>query len=852
MAGGEGTRLRPLTSSQPKPMVSLCGKPCLEYILDLLVRHDVHDVVATLMFLPQIIRDAFGDGSTAGVNLEYSVELTPAGTAGSVKLAQERLGDDTFLAISGDALTDMDLTELLAFHRRSGALATIALKRMPNPLDFGVVITAADGRIERFLEKPTWGEVFSDTVNTGIYVLEPEILRRIPPARPFDFSSELFPLLLSAGAPLYGFVSDDYWQDIGSLDSYLAANRDLLDGRVKAAIPGLELHDRIFLGDGVNLEALEGMRGPAFVGNYARLDATARIDSYSVLGANVVVKANAWTRNSVVGANTYIGPSVALNGTIVGRHCDLKAGARCDEGAAIGDHCVLGEQAEIARDVKIYPFRTVEPGAQVTGSLIWEKRGRSRLFSREGVTGLVNVDVSAELAVRLAMAYGTVLPKGAVIAASRDAHRAARVMKRALISGLNGVGVNVSDLRVASSALTRFEIGRSGLDGGLHVYLAAWDPERVLIQFVEPPGIDLGEQAQKQIERTLGRQDFRRVAADDLGDVVYPHRTLNAYTDSLVAAWNAKAIRERAFRIVVDYAHSPASLVLPRILDALGVEFLVLRPTSHEPPTPAIRDWRDGDRDAVRTMILETRADLGLIVDADAERLSIIDETGEEVSHEAALLLFVKMVAQRSPAGSTIALPLTVTRLADALADQANARVLRTRSTPSALMHAAIADGVVLAGILGGGYIFPSFSPAFDAVASLAVLLDLLATTEEPMSRLIADLPRSSIIHRTIPCPWSRKGTVMRATTGELQTLAQKLHADITLIDGVRLTIGSAWAHLVPDSDEPVLHVFAEGVDITESERMSDIIVSAVGNALDGEAGEGEEWQVAECESASD
>src|SRR5207249_2366443 len=228
MAGGEGTRLRPLTSNQPKPMVPVVGKPCMEHIIELLRDHGFDEIIVTVAFLPQAIRSYFGNGDTLGVRIEYSVEESPLGTAGSVKRAAGRL-DDTFLVISGDALCDVDLTGLVDAHREQGASVTIGLKSVENPLEFGIVVTDEDGRVERFLEKPSWGQVFSDTINTGIYVLEPEVLRHIPPDRPFDFSKELFPLLLEMGRPLYGKVCDGYWQDIGNLDQYRQANFDALD-----------------------------------------------------------------------------------------------------------------------------------------------------------------------------------------------------------------------------------------------------------------------------------------------------------------------------------------------------------------------------------------------------------------------------------------------------------------------------------------------------------------------------------------------------------------------------------------------------------------------------------------------
>ncbi|MDX6451441.1 MAG: mannose-phosphate guanylyltransferase / phosphomannomutase, partial [Gaiellaceae bacterium] len=203
MAGGEGTRLRPLTSNQPKPMVPIVGKPCMEHIIELLRDHGFEDIVITVAFLPQAIRSYFGDGESLGVNIEYSVEESPLGTAGSVRLASDRL-DETCLVISGDALCDIDLSKIVEAHKAKGADVTIGLKSVENPLEFGIVVTDEEGRVERFLEKPGWGQVFSDTVNNGIFVLEPEIFDYIPTGSSVDFSSDVFPKLLEDGKPLFG------------------------------------------------------------------------------------------------------------------------------------------------------------------------------------------------------------------------------------------------------------------------------------------------------------------------------------------------------------------------------------------------------------------------------------------------------------------------------------------------------------------------------------------------------------------------------------------------------------------------------------------------------------------------
>ena len=198
MAGGEGTRLRPLTSNAPKPMMPIANRPMMEHIIDLLKKHGFDDIVVTVAFMANHIRNYFGDGSDIGVRMVYATEESPLGTAGSVRNAREEL-DERFLVISGDVLTDIDLGSIVRFHEERGAMATIGLVPVEDPLEFGIVITREDGSIERFLEKPTWGQVFSDTINTGIFVLEPEIFDYIAPDGPVDFSSDVFPKLLEDG-----------------------------------------------------------------------------------------------------------------------------------------------------------------------------------------------------------------------------------------------------------------------------------------------------------------------------------------------------------------------------------------------------------------------------------------------------------------------------------------------------------------------------------------------------------------------------------------------------------------------------------------------------------------------------
>jgi mannose-1-phosphate guanylyltransferase/phosphomannomutase len=801
MAGGEGTRLRPLTSNQPKPMVPIVGKPCMEHILELLKQHGLEDVIVTVAFMPQAIRSHFGNGDSLGLRIEYSVEESPLGTAGSVRLASDRL-DETFVVISGDALCDVDLTDLIRFHRERQAAVTIGLKSVENPLEFGIVVTDDEGRVERFLEKPSWSQVFSDTINTGIYVLEPEVLRHIPTDRPYDFSKELFPLLLEMGRPMYGYVFEDYWQDIGNLDQFRQANFDALDERVRLDIRGIRLRGNVWLGEGVEVDDLDSIEGPAYLGNYCRVAPDATVGPYSVLGSSVTLLERARTERSVIDAATHIGRSARVEGAVIGRACDIRAHAHVHEGAAIGDEVTLGAQSAVMPQVRIYPYKEVETGAQIHESLIWESRASSKLFGKEGVSGLVNVDLTPETAVRLAAALGTALKRGARVVASRESPSACRMIKRAMISGLNSTGVEVADLRVLPAAVSRHLLKSQGYDAGFHVGVSHADPEVIEIRLYEQPGIQLTAGLQKEIEKHFTRHELRRAAFNAVGGVTYPARVREGYAQDLLASVDAEAIRARGYRIVVDYGYSATSYVLPLMFGPLGVEAV----SAHGFAADGA-EQHAGLREAVgqaKRLVTAIGADLGVVFDRAGERLFLIDEQAREIPVEQALLLFLRLIGSDGRSGK-LAFPITVTSHVDDLVAGSGLEVIRTPASLADLTKAAAEDGVIFAGAVGGGYVFPEFLPAYDAVASLCKLLELLAPAERPLSELVAELPESTLVHRQVPCPWSLKGTVMRVVTERLRD------REVDLLDGIKVFDERGWAQVLPDPDEPLVHIYAEG-----------------------------------------
>ncbi|CAN5750779.1 hypothetical protein BH23ACT11_BH23ACT11_13920 [soil metagenome] len=362
MAGGKGTRLRPLTSNQPKPMISIVNKPCMEHIVNLLKRHGFAEIVTTLGFMPEVIEDYFGDGSKWGVKIEHSVEEEPMGTAGSVKLAVDRL-DERFIIVSGDALTDANLSKAVEFHEQSGAEATLVLQHVDDPSEFGIVVVDDEGRVERFLEKPNPEEVFSYTANTGIYVLEAGILDDIPADEEYDFADDLFPKLLDEGRRVYGYVTEKpFWEDIGNIDQYLDAQRAVLGGEVTGVeIPGEPRDGNVYVGEGAEVEE-DSLAGPVVIGENVKISAGARVGPYTVLGPNVAVESGAKVVGSTVAEGSVIGADAELDCALVGRSCKVGANARLLEDSAIGDNVVVGDGATVEAEVSVFPDKSIAEG----------------------------------------------------------------------------------------------------------------------------------------------------------------------------------------------------------------------------------------------------------------------------------------------------------------------------------------------------------------------------------------------------------------------------------------------------------------------------------------------------------
>jgi mannose-1-phosphate guanylyltransferase/phosphomannomutase len=816
MAGGEGTRLRPLTSNQPKPMVPIVGKPCMEHIVELLRRHDVDDIVVTLAYLPQAIRSYFGDGAELGVSMRYSVEATPLGTAGSVARVAPLL-DSTMIVISGDALTDLDLTRVVAFHRERGAVATLAVKSVENPLDFGLVIADEEGRVERFLEKPGWGEVFSDRINTGIYVLEPEVLERIGGDEPSDFSRNVFPAILEEGLPIYAcpLRDDEYWQDVGSTEQFAQANRDALDGRVNVQIPGVELSPGVWVEDGVTIADLQCLAAPCYIGRYATIESEAAVGPYCSVGANVVVREGARVERSVVDAGSYLGVRAEVRGAVIGRTVDVHARAQVHEGAVIGDECTIGPDAVVGAGVRIYPFKEVGAGAQLRQSLVWESRVTPAVLDQRGLSGVANVEVTPERALRLGLAFGTSIGRGERVAVARGASPAARMIKRAVMAGLQAAGVEVADLHHATPSLLRHTVGSFRLAGGVDVRVTG-QSEELGITLLDGAGSLLADAPRSDVERRFVRGDHRRVTWRDIGTVAELPAAHARYADALVGLVDADAVRARRFRIVIDYRRSPAAAIAAETLSTLGVDVIGVNGAASQ----------DGDASSIVPLLVQTvDADLGVCIDDVAERLEIVDADGTEIDSARMLLVLVHLHARGGLPG-----PVVVPSVATSLVERVAGPALEVHRAPygAAAFEAAVqASAATLAIRPGQAAVLPAISPGPDAIATLIRLLGLLAQTGgDTLGAALAAVPQPAVLHVQVPCGWAAKGTVMR----RLIEHSRRRRTDTA--DGLRVYHRDGWVQVVPDVEDPLLHVFAEGRTPEAAERLRDRYVGVVSDLL--------------------
>lgn len=806
LAGGLGTRMHPLTIDIPKPMLPFANKPIIERTIELLKKNSITDIIMLLYHQPDIIKAYFGDGSKFGVNIKYVTAPQNFGTAGAVRFAERDL-DETFIVISADVVSDFDLNKIIAFHNSKKSLVTITLTRVDNPIPYGLVITDNDGRIKHFLEKPSWGEVITDTVNTGIYVINPLALREIPEGREIDFSKDLFPKLLENREPIYGFISEGYWNDIGGLAEYGMCHKDIALGKIR--VEGGNI------GENVKISPSAVLHGLAIIGDGSVIGDDVVIEN-SIIGKNCEISRGTKISESTLWDNVRIGHDAIVDRAIIASNSVIGDRAMLEEGCVLANNCECGTDAHIKPYVKVWPGKKIEEGAVVSTSVVWRERWTRNIFGAYGVTGLCNIEITPEFAATLGAAYGVMLGRGSNITTSRDPHKSSRMIYRALLSGVLSAGVNISDLEMLPIPINRYELKALKSGGGFHVRKSPFDTQVTDIKFFDSVGMDLSPSKEKMVERMFFGEDFQRVHMEDVGELTFPfYKVAERYKDGFVSYVDVNTITERRPKCVIDYAYGSSSQIFPAILGQLGCEVIALN--AYIDPSKLTKNKEDFDASLHQlSQIVKTlKVDLGVMMDAGAEKIFLVDESGAILKGDETLALMTYLTLKHN-GKKYVATPVTSSRVIEEIAKSFKGKVVRTKTSARAMMEVAEDGDVAFVGERLGGFIYPKFQISFDAMVSVAKLLEYFSKEGRSVSSILRDLPRTYIDKREILCPNNQKGKVMRAL------IEQNGHNPVELIDGVKIYNKKDWALVLPHSNIPSIRLEVEASDAAAVHKMLD------------------------------
>ena len=712
LAGGEGTRLRPLSCHRPKPMIPLFDKPVLEHIIHYLRHFGITEICATLQTMPYVISDCFGDGTAFGVHIEYAVETTPLGTAGGVKACRDFVGhDEDFLVISGDAVLDLDLGPALRLHKECGALATLVLHRQPQLLEYGLVMTDETGRITRFIEKPSWGQVFCDTVNTGIYILRPEALDRIPEGRFFDFARDLFPLLLRERKPIYGQTAEGYWCDMGDADAYRQCCFDALDGKVSLNVGAPLISDRVW--SHITPPNDTKIIPPCYIGPDVYLGRNVTLGPYAVVGRGCSIGDHTRVEYSMMEGIQMDAGSQA-QGAIAGQGTTLRNGARLCEGAVLGENVLVGAHAVIGEDTRIWPGKEIESGARVLGSLVAGQQRRPAVFDGRGmISGQPNVDITPDFCLHLGAACAE-LAERKPVGLGFSGGEAARVTALALETGICAAGGRVARHDADTPACAAFAARDSRWSISLYVQQQT---DRVNIFCFESDGLPLRHLWERKLDGAVARGEFTLAHTRGIGG----SQMLDSIRPSYIAAAAGTFRPQRTLHLSVPGTHAAASL-LRATLQSMGCQ------VSAVGGTPILQ------------------------IDESGFSLTLVDELGRTLPYER-LQAILAMLSWEDGL-STVSLPYHAPALLDTLAGQWNGTLLRLgRDGDEARRHLSDA---------------PWFT---DGVFAAATLVRALPSARHTFAALSDRLPPFAVSVREIELHGDR-GRIMRklAASGQVES----------------------------------------------------------------------------------
>jgi len=698
LAGGEGTRLRPLTCETPKPMARLFDRPIMEYVLYRLRSAGITQAAVTLGYRPQQIEEYFGDGSEYGMHLSWYRENAPLGTAGSVAACADFLGDEDFLVISGDCITDFDLGHAIAAHRRMQAEATIVLTHHDAPTEYGLVLTGEEGRVRGFVEKPAWGQVVTDTVSTGIYVLSPRVLAGVQRGKNCDFARDLFPTLMQQGR-LRAVTLDGYWCDIGDCDAFRTCAFDILDAKADWEALGF--------GENPALHAAGRFSGstilaPSFIGENVTLQPGAVVGPYAVIGEGSCVGSGACVERSIVNA-AVLGDGVRVYESLlcadvhIGRYSVLEGACVLGRGVRVGEDCTL------RRGVRIWPDAQIPSGMQVSAGITQGTSAHALMLDERGeLLVTANMDFTVTDACALGAAAAMAAGKG-MVAVGSDASAEAAAMAQAARAGLLASGICTVSHDAPTASCAAWAVQAASAKLGL--FFAADEEETLRITVCAEHGLPPDRAALRKLEGALHRRDAVQAPNGTLGK----DQTLQGVPFLYAAAAEGNAVSLSARSRIWVAGDGESSRILRTILGRMGADV--------EPG--AFLQWEPSK---------------------DGYSLSAVDENGEfrdDMQTLAAALL------EASELRRTLVLPWTVPMRIRTLLEAQGCRICRA-VTPRERRQAA------------------SMRYLWDGVYRAAFLSRRITEKKTTLAGLCAVLPRFCTYSRELPLHGSRAAFMRR------------------------------------------------------------------------------------------
>lgn len=801
MAGGKGTRLRPLTCGIPKPMVPIFDKPVMEYTIKLLKKNDIRSIGVTVAYLPQIIMDYFSDGSSYGVKLNYFIEETPLGTGGSVRNTGDFF-DDTFIVMSGDSLTDLDLKKALEFHKSKKSKATLVLKREAVPVEYGVIITDSDGSIVRFLEKPNWGEVFSDTVNTGIYILEPEVMKYYKPGDNFDFSKDLFPKLLRDRVPMYGYITENYWCDIGDLASYRQVHFDILDEKVKVDLEAIENSQGIWIASGAHIGSNTKLIPPLYIGRDAFIEDNAMVDSYSVISQNCKIGSNSKIKRSVIWKRCDIGENCGISGGVICSNSIIKNNTKIYENSIIGESTTILEGCIIKPDVKIWPGKKIYENTIVNQNIIWGTKAAKNIFGTRGVSGVLNQEISPEFCSSIGSAFAAAMGKNAILVVGSDNSAQSYIAKSSFIAGVLSSGGQAVLLDSTIVPMSRFGVTYHRANGGVHIHTSNAKPYKTFIEFFDEKGINICRSKEREIENLLNQDDYDRCKAEDIKGIMRMENFQQVFIkQGLDLIQNIDSVRRNNYKIILASQSESASAIAYRYLQNLGCSVSLVWGDAENITEPAIHKQ-------MAKLILRKKADMGIIIHENGENLMLIDDTGRVIKDEEYFLL-AELIAIKGYNTRNLVFPHAFPRAAEEIAKKNGAKIFRTSSSAAEIMRKMVEFEEKLQESSA------QFALNHNGIWALGYFLEYLTRENTNISRLIDDIPEYHFLKMEINCDWKDKGRVIREVAFEADL------ESVELIEGVKINDSRGWALLLPDSEKPIFNIYTEGYTQEMAEELS-------------------------------